>query len=85
MNGTNWSEVFFFISSIGFISLWVLTIVFLFYLIKTMHTFSRIMNKLEKDIENISEGAKDMIDDVRDNMIFKFLFGKKKKHHKVKK
>ena len=50
-----------------------------------MHTFSRIMNKLEKDIENISEGAKDMIDDVRDNMIFKFLFGKKKKHHKAKK
>ena len=73
------SQVFFFISSIGFVFLWVLVAIFLFYLIRATSAFSRIMEKVEKDIGNIGDTTKEMLDDLRDNIVFKFLFGKKKK------
>jgi uncharacterized protein YoxC len=73
------SEVFFLISSIGFVVLWILTAVFLVYLIQGMHTLSRIMDKIEKDIEHIGDTTKEMVEDVRASAIFQFLFRKKRK------
>jgi hypothetical protein len=40
------------------------------------------MEKVEKDIGNIGDTTKEMLDDFRDNIVFKFLFGKKKKSRK---
>ncbi|OGI64914.1 hypothetical protein A3H53_03890 [Candidatus Nomurabacteria bacterium RIFCSPLOWO2_02_FULL_40_10] len=40
------SEIFFFISSVGFIFLWILVAIFLIYLIRATNTFSRILNRL---------------------------------------
>ena len=74
------SQVFFFISSIGFVLLWALLAMFLFYLIRFMASSSRIMEKLEKDVDGISDATHDMLDEIRDSMVFRFLFGKKKKH-----
>ena len=76
------SQIFFFISSVGFVFLWVLVAIFLVYLIRATNTFSRIMNRIEKDIDEIGDTTKEMVEDMRDSMIFRFLFGKKRKTRK---
>ena len=76
------TQVFFFISSVGFIMLWIFTVVFLFYLIRATSTLSRILEKAEKDINDLGETTKEIIEEIKDNKIFKFLFGKKKKSRK---
>ncbi len=75
-------QVFFFISSVGFVFLWILVAIFLFYLIRAMNTFCRVMDKIEKDMNNLSDSTKDLFEDMRNSMIFNFLFGKKRKHKK---
>jgi len=78
------SDVFFFISSIGFVTLWILLAIFLIYLIRISHTFSRIIKKVEEDINEISDTTKDMFLDMRDSAFFNFLFGKKRRNRKGK-
>ncbi len=82
MNTIMQSQVFFFISSVGFIILWILVAIFLYYLIRAMNTFSRIIDRMEKNIDSISDTTEEMIEDVRDSMVFRFLFGKK--NHRAK-
>jgi uncharacterized protein YoxC len=82
MNTLLQSQVFFFISSVGFIFLWILVAIFLFYLIRAMNAFSRIMDRIEKDMNNISDTTKDLFEDLRDSKVFNFLFGKKRKSRK---
>lgn len=82
MNTLLQSQVFFFISSIGFILLWVLTAIFLFYLIRATKTFSKILDKVGDDIESMGDTTKEMLEDVRDSAVFGFLFRKKKKSRK---
>jgi uncharacterized protein YoxC len=82
MNTLLQTQIFFFISSVGFVFLWILVAIFLFYLIRAMKTFSRIMDRIEKDMNNLSDNAKDLFADLRDSVVFNFLFGKKKKHKK---
>ena len=82
MNTFLQAQVFFFISSVGFVFLWVLTAVFLYYLIRAASAFSRIMEKIERDIGSIGDTTKELLDDMKDNIIFKFLFGEKKKSRK---
>jgi len=76
------SQIFFFISSIGFIVLWILAVIFLFYLIRATKTFSRIIDKLEKNIDEIGDTTKDLIEDIKDSTVFRFLFKKKRKRSK---
>ncbi|MFA6397528.1 MAG: DUF948 domain-containing protein [Candidatus Paceibacterota bacterium] len=76
------SQIFFFISSLGFIVLWVLVVIFLFYLIRAIKTFSRIINKLEKDVDKIGDTTKDLLEEIKNSTIFNFIFKKKKKHKK---
>ena len=82
MNTLLQSQVFFFISSVGFVALWILVGIFLFYLIRTTKTLSKIMEKVEKDVESVGDTTKEMIEDIRDSAVFGFLFRKKRKHHK---
>jgi large-conductance mechanosensitive channel len=76
------TQVFFFISSVGFVVLWIFTAVFLFYLIRATNTLSRILEKAEKDINDLGETTKEIIEEIRDNKIFNFLFGKKRRSRK---
>ncbi len=76
------SDIFFFISSIGFVTLWILIAVFLVYLIRAMHILSRILEQIEKGINDIGDTTKDMIEDMRDSAVFRFIFGKKRKGRK---
>lgn len=72
------SQIFFFISSIGFIFLAIMAGVFLYYLIIAMKAFSRIILKIESDIENIGDITKEMMQDLRDSSVFRFIFGQRK-------
>lgn len=76
------TQVFFFISSVGFVVLWIFVAIFLFYLIRATNTLSKILEKAEKDINDIGETTKEIIEEIRDNKIFNFLFGKRKKSRK---
>ncbi|MCX6752582.1 MAG: hypothetical protein NTZ87_03765 [Candidatus Nomurabacteria bacterium] len=82
MNPLMQSQVFFFISSIGFVTLWILAAIFLFYLIRATNTFSKILNKVEKDIDEIGDTTKEMVEDMKDSAIFNFLFRKKRRSRK---
>lgn len=82
MNTLLQSEVFFFISSIGFVTLWILVAIFLFYLIRATRVLSKIIEKVEKDVDSIGDTTKEMIEDVRDSVVFNFLFRKKRKSRK---
>lgn len=77
------SQIFFFISSIGFVILWVLVVVAFFRLICAINIFSRIMRRVERDIDNIGDTTKEMFKEMRDSSFFHFFFGRKrKKNHK---
>jgi uncharacterized protein YoxC len=75
-------HIFFLISSLGFIILFILVAVFLLYVIHSVRTAKRILEKVENNIDQIGDAAKGMLEDLRDNIIFKFLFGRKKKRRK---
>ncbi|MBI5139423.1 hypothetical protein HZA26_02330 [Candidatus Nomurabacteria bacterium] len=82
MDTNTQAEMFFLISSVGFVVLWILVAIFLFYLIRATHTFSRIIEKIEKDVNTIGDTTKEMISELRDNAfasLMNFLFKKKKK------
>ena len=75
------SQVFFFVSSVGFVILGILVVMLLFYLIRISQSFSRIINKAEKDINSIGDTTKEILEEIRDNSLFQFLtkFFKKKR------
>lgn len=73
------SEIFFFISSIGFIILGVLLAVILVYILCAFRSFSKILEKAEKDIDSIGDTTKEMLEDMRNSSVFQFLFHSKKK------
>lgn len=83
MDTTMQMQLFFFISSIGFIILGILSAFMLFYAISAFRSFARIMKVVERDIHSIGDTTKEMIEDVRESVLFRFLFqGKKRKHKK---
>jgi len=82
MNTLLQSQVFFFISSVGFVVLWILAAIFLFYLIRITRTFSRIVDKIEDNINKIGDTTKEMLGDLRDSALFNFFLRKKKKSRK---
>ncbi|MEI6316273.1 MAG: DUF948 domain-containing protein [bacterium] len=84
MNTATNSEVFFFISSVGFVFLWILIAILLAYLIRIMHTFSRIMKKVEKDIDRIGDATEDVLWEIKESRLFQFIFGKQHRHKKTK-
>lgn len=78
------SQVFFFISSVGFVILSILVAVLMYYLIRAAKTFERIMAKLERDIENIGDATAEMLDDLRESSLFRFFVKRVKKKKKAK-
>ena len=78
------SEIFFFISSFGFVFLWVLSAILLIYLIRATNTFNRIIEKVEEDIDNIGDTTQEMLEEVKDSAVFNFLFRRKSKRKRYK-
>lgn len=79
---TSDSQVFFIISSIGFVTLWIFIAVLLFYVIRAAKTFSRVMDKIEKNIDTVGDATKEMLEEVKNSLIFRFLSGRKKRKQK---
>lgn len=79
MENLTTADMFFFISSVGFIIIWVLVVIFAFYLISAIKTFSRIVAKIEQNIDSVGDITKELLGEVKESMIFRFLFGKKKR------
>lgn len=74
------SQIFFFISSIGFIVTGILVVAILAYILRILSIFSNVLKKAEEDIGFLGETSKDMLVDIRNSTIFKFLFkGSRKK------
>ncbi len=82
MNTLPYSEIFFFISSIGFMVTGVLVMIFLYYFISAMDSFSRIMKKIEKGVDTVGDTTKELLEDVRESTIWRMFFGKKRKKHR---
>ncbi len=79
MNTLMQSEIFFFISSIGFIVLGILIAAALIYILRSLHLFSKILKKAEKDIDSMGDTTKEMLEDLRDSTVFRFLVGNRKR------
>ena len=84
MNGIPEVQVFFIISSVGFVVLWIFIGVLLFYLIRVTRTFDRIIGKVESDINKVGDVTREMFEDLRDSAVWGFLFRKKKRNRKEK-
>jgi hypothetical protein len=85
MNGTiEASQVFFIISSVGFVILWILAAVLIFYLVRITYAFYQIIDKIENNIDRIGDTTKELLGDMRDSMLFNFFFRKKRKSGKIK-
>ena len=78
MNTILQSQIFFFISSLGFIILFILGAVILVYLIRVMRTFSKIIEKADKDIDAFRQAINDLLEGILNNSFFR-LFSKSKK------
>lgn len=76
-------KIFFLISSLGFIVLFILVSILIIYLIRISHTSSRILDKAEKGIDELSEGARNMLEDLENSILYRFFF-KKKRRSKLK-
>lgn len=78
MNTILQSQIFFFISSLGFIILFILGAVILVYLIRVLRTFSKIIEKADKDIDAFRQAMNDLLEGILNNPLLR-LFSKRKK------
>ncbi len=79
MGNLAYSELFFLISSIGFIIVFAVIIYLLYFLIKAVKTFNNLVDKLDGEIDNIGDTAKDLVDDIRHSFLYKMAFNPKKR------
>lgn len=83
MNTLIHADVFFFISSIGFIVLCGLLIVALIYVVGILKSVKHISRKLEDDVDDLSAEAKEFFGDIRQSMVYRMIFGKGRTAKKV--
>ncbi len=79
------SQMFFFISSVGFVTFWVFLSILIIYLIRAVYIFSRILEKVEYSIDTIGDTTKELINEIKNSALINllnFFFKKKRKPHK---
>lgn len=79
MNTTEPVQIFFIISSVGFILLWIFSSILIWYIIRAVRTFNAIMERVDKDIETIGDTTQELLDDVRNSTLFRLIFSRRKK------
>jgi hypothetical protein len=75
-------QVFFLISSVGFVVVFIFVAILLYYFIRATKTLERIAGKVEDDIDKIGDTTREIIEDMRDSAIFNFIFKRGKKRIK---
>jgi uncharacterized protein YoxC len=83
MNSLPHANLFFLVSTIGFVIVVILLVIGLVYLIQLFKSVLRITKKIEKDIDNIGDTTKDFIAQLWNSTIFSMIFGKRKKRKSV--
>ncbi len=73
------ADIFFFISSIGFVTLFIILVVLLYYIVKATRSFTDLIIKIEENVDSVGDAGRDLIDDMRNSIAFKFLFRSRKK------
>lgn len=83
------SEIFFFISSIGFVVLFLILLAILIYILRAVRSLTRMIEAMEKNVNMIGDETRkffeEMFDKIRDNVLFRFFFGGNRKREKKKK
>jgi hypothetical protein len=78
MNTFIHADLFFFISSVGFVVLFVLLAILILYATRALRTWGRILDKLEENLGTMGDTAQEMLEDVRESTVFRLLVGKRK-------
>jgi hypothetical protein len=73
------ADIFFFISSIGFVLIALVILVGLGYVVSILRKVNRITEKVETGIEAMEENTQEFISDLRESTVFRMLFGGRKK------
>lgn len=82
MNTLVHADIFFFVSTIGFIVLCALGVVVLVYVIGILSRIKKISEKIGDNVEVMSEEAREFVQDLRSSGIYRMLFGRPKKKSK---
>lgn len=77
------ADIFFFISSIGFIIVTLILSVGLVYMIGVLKSVRRITDKIEADIDKVGQETKELVEDLRDSTAFRLMFGGHKKRKNI--
>lgn len=79
MNTLVHADIFFFISTIGFIVLFAIGVVAAVYVVGILRQIKKISQKIGENAEDISDEAREFVHDLRESTIYHMLFGRKKK------
>ncbi len=73
------ADIFFIISSVGFIVLFIVLAVLLYYLIKAVRAWKELTEKIERNVESVGFAGRELIDEMRDSAAFRLLFRPKRR------
>lgn len=77
METLNHADIFFFISSVSFVVLWVLVAILLFYLIRAVKIFYRIIDRIEGDVGKVGDITREMFEEMKDSAVWSFISRKR--------
>jgi len=75
------ADIFFFISSVGFVVVTFVMLVGLVYIISILRRVDRITKKIETGIGTMEEHTREFVSDLRESIVFRVLFGGRKKRN----
>ena len=73
------SDLFFFISSVGFSLIIILLSILLIYIIRSVHKFYSLVNKLESEIDGLGATAQELLEEMRQSFIYKMVVNPRRK------
>ncbi len=76
------ADIFFFISSIGFVLITIGVLILVYYAIRAVRRFEEFTEVVEAHIEDAKDGVMDFKEDIKESLVYNFIFGKKKKKTK---
>ena len=85
MNEIMKSEWFFFISSIGFVVIGLLLSVIMIYVIRALHAFTSLIEKMEAEVQNLGTTAQELLEDFQDSFIYRMIFKPRRRRITTKK
>jgi hypothetical protein len=68
------ADIFFVISSVGFIVLFIVLAILLYFLIKAVRAFKELTEKIERNVDTVGYASRELIDEMRNSAAFRLLF-----------